>query len=431
MRLPEKISMNKYRETVQYLFDLQYSGIKMGLQNISKLLEFEGNPHLNWPSVHIAGTNGKGSTAAFVYSILKEAGYRVGLYTSPHLVDFSERIRINDNLIPWETIVDYTRHLYPAIEEVKPTFFEATTAIAFRYFSEQKVDIAVVETGLGGRLDSTNVVTPLVSLISPVSMEHQQYLGDTLEKIGTEKAGIIKPGIPCITTNGKPEVLKILERTCTELKSPLFAIDPAVCLQIKEESITGSHFDIHLGEDSFSDAEISLAGRHQAANALLAYSGIKHLTGFPVAEDCIRSGLKNARWRARMEIIRQNPLTLLDVSHNPAGFERTFTELKKYYPYKKIWAILGLIHDKDFKAITDTIKRNVDEVALVDNFSEKALSAEILKQEFFNSDIHPRQFPDVHRAYSEFSRAAGNDDILIITGSHYLAGEFLQKIQIS
>ena len=206
--------MSKYQETLQYLFNLQLAGIKLGLDNVSALLKYMDNPQKKWPAVHVAGTNGKGSTAAFLFSILQQAGLRVGLYTSPHLVDFSERIRVNNQRITWEEIVDYTQRIKPQIDKNNNTFFEATSAIAFQFFADQRVDIAVIETGLGGRLDATNLVDPLITVITPIGYDHQQYLGDTIQQIAEEKAGIIKQGVSCVTNNNSPMTLEVFQKVC-------------------------------------------------------------------------------------------------------------------------------------------------------------------------------------------------------------------------
>src|SRR4030042_2752009 len=242
--------MENYQQTIDYLYSLEYSGIKLGLENVTRLLQFLGNPQKKWPAIHIAGTNGKGSIAAFIYTILREAGFKVGLYTSPHLVDFSERIRINEKKIPWETIVEYTRNLKNQIEKQQATFFEATTAVAFAYFADQPVDIAVIETGLGGRLDATNLVQPLVTIITSISKDHEQYLGTTLPQIAFEKAGIIKTGVPCFTIQQGSEILRVLQEKADEQKDPFFVVQPASHLRIRDEDIEGSTFDLLMPQGS-------------------------------------------------------------------------------------------------------------------------------------------------------------------------------------
>ena len=208
--------MTAYQETLNFLFGLQRVGIKLGLENIRTLLNAIDNPQLNYPTIHLAGTNGKGSTAAMLTAILRESGYRVAQYTSPHLIDFSERIQVNGQPIPESEVVQFTRQIRPLVEKIQSSFFEVTTALAFWYFAKQQPDIAIIETGLGGRLDATNTLQPLLTLITPIDFDHQIFLGNTIRQIAAEKAGIIKSGVPCLTNNCVPEVLDVLKTTCTE-----------------------------------------------------------------------------------------------------------------------------------------------------------------------------------------------------------------------
>ncbi len=423
--------MNKvYQNTTQFLYNLQKAGIKLGLENIRKLLHFWGNPQEKWASFHIAGTNGKGSTAAFLATILQEAGYRVGLYTSPHLVDFNERIRVNGIPIPHHRIITLVEAMRSIIEEIHPTFFEATTALAFRYFAEEAVEVAVIETGLGGRLDATNLVQPVMSIITPISLEHQQYLGTTLPQIAREKAGIIKKGVPCLTNNRDKSVLSVLRNRAEELESPFYCLK-AEEVEILELNLQGSRFTLHSEDETLARLEIPLAGAHQVHNAALAVKALKQQHHFAISEADIRQGLRKTRWRARLEIIRKEPLVLLDVSHNPQGFEQTFSFLRKQFPRKKIHVILGLSHDKDFQKIADIIEQFVTDVNLVDHFSERGLNSEILFRTLTERRIPVRRFSDIQQAFSQEIARIDREDLLLIVGSHYLAGEFIQKIQNS
>ena len=423
--------MDDYRQTIKYLFDLQYSGIKLGLDNAARLLAFLGNPQKKWPAVHIAGTNGKGSTAAYIYTILKLSGYKVGLYTSPHLVDFSERIRINDILIPWETIVDYTTLLQPEIDRVNATFFEATSAIAFHYFAENKVDIAVIETGLGGRLDATNLVEPLVTVITPISEDHQQYLGENIMQIAREKAGIIKPGIPCLTNNRDLEIVRTLNETCSAVRAPFIYIDPERATKIIRSTIRGNLFDLKLDNRNYPGLETSMAGKHQTDNAALALAAMKTIKNFNISEQNIRDGLKQAKWPGRMQIIREKPLAILDVAHNPDGFRNILGFLRTLFPQKKIWSLIGLAKDKDFKTIADILWKHIDKIGVISKFSDRGLPAEKLIGQFKENSGYALQYETIEEGYLATLEKMSEDDILIIIGSHYLAGEFLQKIQFS
>ncbi len=415
-----------YTHWLQYLYDLQFSGIKLGLQNITRLLESLGNPHRRFPAIHLAGTNGKGSTAAFMASILREAGYRVGLYTSPHLVDFTERIRVNGVPMPQELLVEYVQELHPLIEQIHPTFFEATTAIAFRYFAEKQVDVAVVETGLGGRLDATNVLEPLVAVITPIGLEHQQYLGETLEEIAREKAGIIKAGVPVVTSHQHPAVSQVLRSRARELGSPFVQMQPGKEVEIQELTIEGGRFTLHAGERDFPDLRIPLAGRHQVYNAALAVEALLQIKEVSLPEPAIRKGLEGCEWPARLQIIRRQPLVLLDVSHNPPGFQSTFRFLRELFPTAAFKLILGLAKDKDYPAIVDIVVRQVQEVVLVEWFSDRGLPAAALQKAFEERQKQVRTFPDVISAFHQLQKEQKADEVLIIMGSHYLAGRFLE-----
>jgi dihydrofolate synthase/folylpolyglutamate synthase len=284
-----------YQETIQYLYNLQFFGIKLGLHNIGKLLEYWENPQNKWPAIHIAGTNGKGSTAAFLYAILRELNIKVGLYTSPHLIDFSERIRVDDKSISWKEVVKYTTKMRPVMEKINPTFFEATSAIAFRYFADQGVDIAVIETGLGGRLDATNLVNSIATVITPIHFDHQKYLGYSLQKIAREKAGIIKSQIPCFTNNGG-NVLNIIKKTCYKVKAPLYVIDSRQLVLKIEERFDKSIIHLKLPQYEIKNLTIPLAGIHQVKNAVLAVFTLLHLPGLGVQKNHIKTGCNKIYW---------------------------------------------------------------------------------------------------------------------------------------
>lgn len=423
--------MESYQETIRFLYSLQISGIKLGLENVRRLLTFLGNPQQKWAAIHIAGTNGKGSTAAIIYSILQEAGYRTGLYTSPHLVDFSERIRINEKFIDWSTIADYTREMESEIKKNNATFFEATTAIAFRYFAEQEVDVGIIETGMGGRLDATNLTDPLVTVITSVGFDHMQYLGESLREIAREKAGIIKTGIPCVTNNSDLEVLEELRITCRQKNSPLSVINFQDHIEIIEESLNGSRFNIRLPELQLYNLDISLAGRHQILNAALAVLAVNKAGSLNASEINIRHGLEKAHWPGRLQIITSRPLTLLDVAHNPDGFLKIFSFLSEKLAGRPIWAIVGLSRDKDYVKIADILLKHTDRIAVVDHFSERGLESEKLIAVLGGKGGKAALFPQVDDAYQNFQNNLPVKGIILIIGSHYLAGEFLKKIQFS
>ncbi|HEY5599653.1 MAG TPA: folylpolyglutamate synthase/dihydrofolate synthase family protein, partial [Candidatus Manganitrophaceae bacterium] len=323
-----------YAQTLDYLYRLQWHGIQPGLERMEEILSLLGRPEKGFPSVHVAGTNGKGSTAAMIASALRRGGYRIGLYTSPHLIDFSERIRVDDIPIPQEEIVRLTEFLRRRIEGEAPhltetiTFFEFTTALAFLYFAEAKVDLAVVEVGLGGRFDATNLLTPLVSVITNIDLDHEQYLGPTIVRIAEEKAGVIKERVPVVTGAAQPEVLSLFERIARSKEAPLIRLGE----EIKVSGDLPARF-VYRG-DQERIVHCPLLGRHQIRNAALAVAALEQLRlkGIQLSEKDLLDGIADVRWEGRLEMIRKNPLIFLDGAHNPAGAETLGDFLKEIDP---------------------------------------------------------------------------------------------------
>ena len=317
---------------MKYLESLEKFGINLGLERIKAILQVLGNPQLEFNSIHVAGANGKGSTCAMMASILKEAGYKVGLYTSPHLLKYNERIKINGT-----DMMD--KDFYAGISTVKraakglkekPTVFEVLTAVAFWYFARKKVDYAVIEVGMGGRLDATNVITPLVSVITNIDYEHTAILGNTLSKIAAEKAAIIKPGVPAITAENKPVPLRVMKEVAIRNGSVLIAVSRKPCLPAGRQSAVSSN----------------LIGTHQKVNAACALAAIR-LAGIKVSRKAIALGLKKVRWPARFQIIRKQPLTIVDGAHNPAGIKVLKQTLKEEFPGRRFDFVIGVQKDKD------------------------------------------------------------------------------------
>jgi dihydrofolate synthase/folylpolyglutamate synthase len=359
--------MNNYQQVIDYLFALQRHGIKLSLDNIKALLQPLNNPQNQWPCVHIAGTNGKGSTAAMIESILMKAGYKVGLYTSPHLVDFRERIRINRVHIPEKAVIDFTIEMKSLIDKITPSFFEATTALAFWYFAKEEIDVGIIEVGLGGRLDSTNVVNPLISVITSVDMDHQKYLGNTIQEIASEKAGIIKPNILCITTNSNENVLEALSQKCVSQNSELIRIDDISKYKILSMNLEGTHLDLNIANNSFNSLYLNLPGEHQIENAILAIGTLLHLRGkLKISENNIFEGLGDVQWKGRIDLISKKPFIIIDVSHNTSGFGKTLSFLNKYFPKEKLKVVAALQEDKDFQKIGEILTYYSKEVFLID-----------------------------------------------------------------
>ncbi|GAB4342291.1 MAG: folylpolyglutamate synthase/dihydrofolate synthase family protein [Calditrichia bacterium] len=415
------------QQATKFIYDLQYSGIKLGLKNIQQLLEALGNPQNRFKSIHLAGTNGKGSTAAYIFYALQAAGYRVGLYTSPHLVRFNERIRVNDRLIPDEYIVNFVLRHQELIREISPTFFEATTALAFQYLAEQNVDIAVIETGLGGRLDATNIITPLLSLITPIGMDHSQYLGETIRQIAAEKAGIIKTEVPILTNNTDPEVLDVLKETAIRMNAPFIPISPDGEIKVIRENFDGATVFWNRPGGAPLELTTRFPGLHQIENLALALNALNRLSGFSISDDALRKGIAAAYWPGRLHIVNRQPLVIVDVAHNPPGFETVRNYCRRYFAEKPLRMILGLSHDKDFEAILDIVAELHPEVSLVEKFSEKGMPAEKLFYGLKKRGFSASLFPDFESAFQHQLATMQADEILLIVGSHFLAEKFYKK----
>lgn len=430
--------MPELQKTLQYLYGLQLFGIKAGLNNISELSRALGHPEKRFPCVHIAGTNGKGSTASMMAAMLTASGYRTGLYTSPHLVRFNERIRINGRPIPDEDLVRYTHALKPQLQRLKATFFEATTAIAFQYFADRKVDIAVIETGLGGRWDATNIVTPLLSIITNIGLDHTEYLGSTHSKIAYEKGGIIKRGIPCITAATEPSALRRLKRIARQKGSELIHIDRASSAAIEVSSITGiecSYCSDHTGRIRL---RVSLAGEHQARNLRLAMLGVeylKHSSGFArITSDGIRRGLRDVQrysgFRGRLDLLRRNPFIIGDVAHNPAGIKALVEALQALIVGKCI-AVFGVMKDKDYGSMIESLSRISRLTIAVRPKTDRALPASAIVNEFHSGRREAIDGGEVSPGLRMAMAEAREREPILVVGSHYVVGEAMESLEIT
>ena len=372
---------NSFEETLDYLYGLQRLGMKFGLENITRVLETIGNPQDSLKIVHIAGSNGKGSTAAHLESVLMEAGYSVGLYSSPHFVRFTERIRVDRKTIEETDVVRITRNMLDAMpelasnadaeEQVPVTFFELTTALALVYFAEKGVDTVILETGLGGRLDATNVCNPILSMITTISLEHQEFLGNTIEQIAGEKAGIVKPGKPVICGVRQPEAKKVIREVCEEKQAPLYQAGAQFRIrQYKDGSFSYSGI-----ERSFKGLRTSMRGRHQARNAAMAVAGAEVLQslGFAISSDeAIRKGLENVRWRGRQEYLEMPQRVLLDGAHNAEAMMTLCRSLKNEYTYRRLLVLMGIMREKNHRRMIASIAPLADEIVLLLSDSRSA-----------------------------------------------------------
>lgn len=422
--------MNNYQQIIDYLFALQRFGIKLTLENITALLQQLDNPQNKWPSIHIAGTNGKGSTAAILESILMQAGYKVGLYTSPHLIDFRERIRINRNHIPQEDVINFTIRMKDLIERITPSFFEAATAMAFWYFAKEEIDIGIIEVGLGGRLDSTNVVTPMISIVTNVDIDHQKYLGNTIQEIAAEKAGIIKSGIPCITNNRNERVVEILSKECLSKNSELIKVNGLSEYRIISKDFESTNFNLKIGANIYNELHLNLPGDHQIENAILAIGTLKCLKGkWKISQKDISTGLRDVIWRGRINLISREPFIIIDVSHNTSGFEKTLSFLNNFFPKERLKVITALQEDKDFEKIGDLLSYYSENVYLVDLKLGKPLPASKLADVLNQKKVNSKIINSIGEIEPEIHQLEQKDTLWLIIGSHYLAGEAYQNFK--
>ena len=413
-----------YYQILEYLFQLQRVGVKYTLDNIRLLLQHLGNPHRKLSVVHVVGTNGKGSTTAMLYSIARAAGVVVARYTSPHLVDFRERIEVAGELIPIDYVVDFVRGIQPVIERIQPSFFEVTTAMAFQYFAEQKVDLVILEAGMGGRLDSTNVVHPLLTLLTPIAMDHQNYLGNTLAAIAREKAGVMKPGVPVITNNVHPMVQTILQAQAETVDTTLEILSPEQ-VKVMARSLEGQEIQLQHPKFQYDQLTLNLLGAFQAQNALIAVAAVHDLEPFyPGITRGVRKGLQKVPWRGRLDIVRKDlPLIIVDVSHNPEGIARTLQEIRQLLPDRPLNVIIGVQADKDFQTMGKILAQYADICYVTALPSERSLNPQLLIQSIIKTGGMAQTLGSLREFLAGRWYEQSPQAVWVITGSHYLAGE--------
>ncbi|SFM96215.1 bifunctional folylpolyglutamate synthase/dihydrofolate synthase [Thermodesulforhabdus norvegica] len=414
---------DEYRQVLQNLYALQKFGIKFGLNKTENLLERLGNPHRLLRCIHIGGTNGKGSVAAMISSVLSEHGYRVGRYTSPHLVRFTERFCIDGSEVSPELVIESYRRVSSCFlpDADPPTFFEVTTAMAFDIFKRAEVDFAVIEVGMGGRLDATNVIKPEVSIITNVAMDHQEFLGCTLASIAREKAGIIKERVPVVTGAKQPLVQGIIKATCYRKRAPIRLLGEH--FRFRKEGNLLHYFGY---SKQIKNLYLSLAGDHQKVNASVALAALEVLEErglIRLKEDLIRSALRKVRWPARLEVLDENPLTILDGAHNPQGAETLKQALRTSFSFKNLHLVLGIMADKDIKGIFRRLLPEAETVIFTRPRYVRAADPETLRRIARPYTSRFYVIPDVREAISYARREAEPDDLICITGSLYFAGE--------
>ncbi len=418
---------------LEQLYSLERFGIKLGLDNIRTLLSLIGNPHEGMKAVHVTGTNGKGSVCAYVASVLQKAGYRTGLYTSPHLVRFNERIQVDGSPIPDEDLLRLWNGIQPAMKRMdgeravnRPTFFEVTTAMAFEYFHEQRVDVVSLEVGMGGRFDATNVVEGRVAVVGPVGLEHTEHLGRTVDRIAREKAGIIKPTSRAVSV--AQDALPVIEARCRELAVPLAVVGRDVIVERLSQDLSGQRVRVRGGFGSI-ETTTPLLGSFQLENVGLAVAALTELrkTGIDVPDAAIVSGIATTRWPARFQKVRSDPLVIVDGAHNgpaAAALASAYTEL---FPQKKCLLVTGVLADKDLDSIAASLGPRARHVFACRPKSHRAYHPEEVASAFRRyapAEVVPVVGDAIDRALAE----AAKDDLVLITGSIYTAGEALEHL---
>ncbi len=436
----------RYLNALEWIHGLGRFGIKPGLQRISKLLEMLGNPHHQISFVHIGGSNGKGSTAAMIASILRSAGYRAGLYTSPYLLSFTNRMAVNGDDIEPEELVALVEQVRPQVEEISAdpelgqmTEFEVVTALALTYFARREVDLVVLEVGLGGRLDATNVVTPLLSIITNISLEHTDVLGDTVGQVAREKAGIIKHGVPVLTAADDPEVLAVLKERARKLEAPFHRVYPPAdnlssveqLPAFKRQSVIGKGqvFAYRGFNWSLDDLYVPLRGIYQAWNGATALAAVEILAGqgFRISEAAVREGLSETVWPGRLELLRFKPMLVMDGAHNPTAVKNLAEAMPEYFDYRQLILVFGALADKNIAAMLEKILPLADEVIFTRAKLPRAADPHetaAMAVEHFNFDRSRLAVIDeIGPALEKALALAGPDDLVLVTGSLYTVSD--------
>ena len=432
----------RYEAAVRYLLSLgrelaaptQAAAAKFDLENILVLAERLGHPERAYPSTHIAGTNGKGSAAAFLESILRHAGLRTGLNTSPHLEKINERIRINGQEISDEPFGETLTHIHALIEELlaagklraHPTYFECVTAMAFAHFARERVNFGVFEVGLGGRLDATNILSPLVTIITRIDFDHESFLGHSLREIAAEKAGILKPGVPVVLAEQRQEAREVIVARATELGCPV--VEPSEVFQVTQESMEDGCVRARVIEvDSGAAFEIApnLPGRFQLQNALNAVATARLLRnrGFQIIDDAVMRGIAETVWPGRLEKLQSDPAVYLDGAHNPGAARELAHFLEQNFAGRKVWLVYAALRDKAVDEVAGLLFPHAAEVIFTTARISRAVSAPQLAEIAGHHAARFSVIPDAERAFERALAQAAPEDAIFITGSLYLVGE--------
>lgn len=422
-----------YQETIDYLFNstpvfekVGATAYKEGLYNTYMLDEHFSHPHKKYKTIHVAGTNGKGSCSHTIAAILQSAGYRVGLYTSPHLVDFRERIRVDGTCISEQYVIDFVENEKRFFEPLHPSFFELTTAMAFKYFADKNVDIAVVEVGLGGRLDCTNIITPILSVITNISLDHTQFLGDTVEKIAKEKAGIIKPNVPVVIGETTPETYNVFAEKASESDAPIFFAED------EKEVVSAFHDNadyIEYDTAHFGTIKSELLGEYQEKNTNTILTAVKVLieANFINDAECVAKGFSNVckitGLKGRWQKLLDNPLVICDTGHNVGGWKYLADQIRKQH-CETLRIVFGMVDDKDLRHVMDMLPQNAT-YYFTRATTKRAIPEAKIQSEGAAHGLHGESFPSVKEAYLAAMHDAAPNDFVFVGGSSYVVADLL------
>ncbi len=425
--------MMEYKDFLEKLYQRYSGNIKLGLQRMYQILAAMDNPHTKLQGLHIAGTNGKGSTCAMLEALCLANNLTTGLNTSPHLVNYTERFRINGITLNYETIYKEYQKWERTFTMTDASFFEITTAIAFRLFLDNKVDTSIFEVGLGGRLDGTNPFQSTVTAITSISIDHKKTLGDSIELIAAEKAGIIKKNVPIVISKLKASAKEVILKVAEEKFAPTYIYDQDYFVTNVRLTDHGTMFDYSLPELNidFKNMTVNLLGEHQSLNAGVALTSFLiylQIRGISINEKLIRKGLAQVTWSGRMQIINLQPLTILDGAHNDAGMEFLIENINRIFPNRKKRFVLGILQDKPFKEMIQMASKIAAKLYLCQSHSQRAADVDLLAEVAESLNLDFEKIPDVYEAYQKAVKDADNDDIIIIGGSLYTISEVLAKL---
>jgi dihydrofolate synthase/folylpolyglutamate synthase len=404
------------------------AAFKKSLDNIVALCDALGQPQHQFKTIHVAGTNGKGSSSHMLAAVLQESGYKTGLYTSPHLKSFTERIRINGQELPQDFLVNFVEQYRELFESIQPSFFEMTVALAFRYFAEQQVDIAVIEVGLGGRLDSTNIITPELALITNIGYDHQALLGNTISAIASEKAGIIKPGIPTVISTRQLEAQEVFEARAEEVGAPLYFAPDLFRLELTEARLERQVFQVYREERSYLPGlELDLAGTYQKYNlpGVLQALVLLHEKGYKITHTSLRKGLANVKeltgLKGRWQVLSRNPLTICDTGHNIDGVRQVLKQLDSLNP-RHVHMVFGAVNDKDISDILQLLPKHYT-YYFCQAAIPRALPVEVLQEQARKVGLTGEAYTTVSEAVAAAKAKAAPDEVIFIGGSTFVVAE--------